>query len=82
MKKRKNVKRKKTTPSGFEFGSDHELIRFRVPLHGQHVRLAAHLAIFHIALFTSAAGVGGRLIPLATSGALKAGFHLAAASDA
>jgi hypothetical protein len=46
-----------------------------VVLHVQHIRLAAHLAIFYVTLIASSGLVHRSLVPLAAAGALESTFH-------
>jgi hypothetical protein len=59
----------------FQFGCDEELLPRRVVLHAQHVRLAANLAVFDVALPPSRGLIDGGRIPFSAGRTLETGFH-------
>jgi len=59
----------------FELRGNEKFLRGIVVLDPQHVRFAAYLAIFHIALPVPGRFIHGGRVPLATSRTLEAGFH-------
>ena len=58
-----------------ELGGDPELLFFGIVFQKEEIRLAAILAIFHVALTAPGGFVDGGDVPLAAAGALEAGFH-------
>jgi len=56
----------------FELGRDEEFLRFPVVGNVQHVGLAAHLAVFDVALVPAGGFVHRRFVPFSTAGALEA----------
>lgn len=59
----------------FQFGADQELLRRRIVLDAQNVRLAADLAVFDVALPLPGRLVDGSGVPFSAGGALETGFH-------
>src|ERR1700730_13911363 len=59
----------------FQLRRNHKFVLPWVVLNMQEVRLAAHLAIFHVRLGASGRLVHRRLVPLAAAGTLESGLH-------
>src|SRR5215470_9415796 len=55
-----------------QFCGNEEFLTVRIPRHLQHIRLAARLTVFDIALVATGRLVHDRFVPLAASGTLKA----------
>jgi hypothetical protein len=58
-----------------QFGRVEELAGRVVVIDVQHIRFAADLAVFHVALSASGGFVDRGRVPLSAGGALEAGFH-------
>lgn len=58
-----------------QFCRNKEFLRGSVIFNAQHIRLAAHLAVFHIALPPPGRLVDRSSIPFSASSALETGFH-------
>lgn len=58
-----------------QFRADGKLLRRRIVLDTQHIRLAADLTVFNVTLTASRELVDSGDIPLATTRALKTSFH-------
>jgi hypothetical protein len=65
----------------FQFGADRKFLRRRIILNPQHIRFAADLAIFDIALPPSRKLIDAGTVPLAASRTLKTSFHQAIISE-
>ena len=61
--------------TSFQFGRDEEFLRGIVVFDAQHVRFAADLAVFYVALTAASGFVDGSDVPFPARRALEAGFH-------
>src|SRR5258708_36906718 len=57
--------------ASLQIGCDEEFLRRRVILNAQHIGLAAHLAVFNVALLASRGFIYRGRVPLAASRTLK-----------
>src|SRR5580698_3383426 len=70
------ISRRQANRELLQFRRDEKLLRRKIVLNAQHIRLAAHLAVFHIALPPPRRLINRGHIPLPARRALKSRFHL------